>query len=148
MTEDGRLIFVGRAKDVTRVGGENVSNLEIEDVLHGHPDIMQAQVIAIPDDRLIEVPAAFVITTEGAEIDGDDLLSWLQSRLASYKLPRRFWFIENFDDIGMTASSKIQKRHLSDYAKRIIEAERGKVENDRPDTLLSTRSEKLASRLI
>jgi len=129
MTDDGRLVFVGRAKDITRVGGENVANLEIEDVLHAHPDVQQAQVIAIPDERLVEVPAAFVITTSGAKIDDATLLAWLKPRLASYKLPRRFWFIESFDEIGMTASSKIQKRHLSNYAKQIIEAEREREPN-------------------
>jgi fatty-acyl-CoA synthase len=125
MTADGRLTFVGRAKDITRVGGENVANLEIEDVLHSHPDIQQAQVVAIPDDRLVEVPAAFIIPVEGALIDAAALNDWLKPKLANFKLPRRFWFIQSFDEIGMTASSKIQKRHLGAYARQILEAEKG-----------------------
>ncbi|WP_164256170.1 AMP-binding enzyme, partial [Stenotrophomonas maltophilia] len=53
--EDGRLEFLGRAKDIVRVGGENVSPAEIEDILHRHPAIRQAAVVGVPDPRLIEV---------------------------------------------------------------------------------------------
>ncbi|WP_067452406.1 AMP-binding protein [Actinomadura macra] len=120
---DGRLEFTGRAKDLIRVGGENVAPTEVEDVLHRHPKIKQAAVVGVPDPRLIEVPFAFVVLTEGCEAGPEELLGWARERLAGFKAPRHLRVVAGFEDIGMTASSKVQKRHLADHARRLLEAE-------------------------
>ncbi|WP_417719821.1 AMP-binding protein [Salipiger sp.] len=120
---DGRLDFVGRLKNIIRVGGENVSPEEIEDRLHRHPAIKQAQVVGVPDDRLVEVCAAFVILNEGAALDPAELTDWARGVMAGFKVPRHVWIVEGFEDIGMTASSKIQKTKLADHARRLLAEE-------------------------
>ncbi|HEV7821623.1 MAG TPA: AMP-binding protein, partial [Burkholderiales bacterium] len=75
MDDEGRLRFMTRIKDVFRVGGENVAPAEVEDVLHKHPKIKQAQVIGVPDPRLIEVPAAYVILREGETATPEELIA-------------------------------------------------------------------------
>lgn len=120
MGADGRLEFVGRLKNIVRVGGENVSPEEIEDRLHQHPAIKQAQVVGVPDDRLVEVCAAFVILNEGAAISPQDLMEWSKDRMAGFKVPRHVWIVDGFDQIGMTASAKIQKTKLADHARALL----------------------------
>lgn len=119
-TPDGRLVFVGRAKDIIRVGGENVAIADIENVLHQHPGIQQAQVVGVPDARLVEVPAAFVILSSGAALEAADILAWSKERLAGFKVPHYVRIVESFDQIGMTASSKVQKNKLAAHARRIL----------------------------
>ncbi len=111
---DGRLEFTGRAKDIIRVGGENVSPAEIEDTLNRHPAIRQAVVVGVPDPRLTEVPCAFLILNEGHTHDG--ILDWARTRMAGFKVPRHLQVVETFESIGMTASSKIQKIRLRAHA--------------------------------
>ena len=118
--EDGRLEFCGRAKDIVRVGGENVSPAEVEDMLHRHPAIRQAVVVGVPDPRLVEVVCAFVIPNEGASCDPEALIAWSRERMAGFKVPRYVQVVESFEAIGMTASSKIQKRHLAEHAIRTL----------------------------
>lgn len=120
---DGRLEFIGRAKELIRVGGENVSPAEIEDVLHRHPKIRQAAVVGVPDDRLMEVPFAFVVLAAGVAADPDEILSWTRDRLARFKVPRYLRVVDSFEAMGMTASSKVQKRHLSAYAEKLLKSE-------------------------
>lgn len=123
MGTDGRLEFVGRLKNIVRVGGENVSPEEVEDRLHRHPAIKQAQVVGVPDDRLVEVCAVFVILNEGAALDPVELIDWARARMAGFKIPRHVWIVEGFEDIGMTASSKIQKTKLAAHARKLLEQE-------------------------
>ncbi|RFS83255.1 fatty-acid--CoA ligase [Actinomadura spongiicola] len=120
--EDGRLEFVGRAKELIRVGGENVSPTEVEDVLHGHPKIRQAAVVGVPDERLIEVPFAFVVLAEGCAADPEEITAWAAERLARFKVPRHIRIVDDFERFGMTASSKVQKRHLAAHARRLLDA--------------------------
>lgn len=120
MTAEGRLQFVGRLKNIVRVGGENVSPEEVEDRLHQHPAIKQAQIVGVPDDRLVEVCAAFVILNEGASLTAEDLANWAKDRMAGFKVPRHVWFVDGFEAIGMTASSKIQKAKLAEHALRLL----------------------------
>lgn len=112
MDEDGRLKFLTRIKDVFRVGGENVAPAEVEDVLHKHPKIKQAQVIGVPDPRLVEVPAAYVILREGESATPEELMAWSKERLANFRVPRYLKIVEDFEKIGMTGSSKVQKNKL------------------------------------
>lgn len=112
MDEDGRLKFLTRIKDVFRVGGENVAPAEVENVLHRHPAINQAQVIGVPDPRLVEVPAAYVILNEGAAATPEELIAWSRERLANFRVPRYLKIIDSFEQIGMTGSAKVQKNKL------------------------------------
>jgi fatty-acyl-CoA synthase len=113
---DGRLEFTGRAKDLIRVGGENVAPAEIEDALQQHPKVRQAQVVSVPHPRLVEVPAAFVIVRQGCECNTDELLEWCRTQLAGFKIPRFLQIVPDFESIGMTASAKVRKADLRDYA--------------------------------
>ena len=118
--EDGRLEFTGRAKDLIRVGGENVSPAEVEDILHRHPAIRQAVVVGVPDARLMEVACAFVILNEGQMAVEDSLLEWARQHMASFKAPRYVRVVDGFESIGMTASSKIQKAQLRKHAVALL----------------------------
>ena len=118
--EDGRLEFLGRAKDIVRVGGENVSPAEVEDILHRHPAIRQAAVVGVPDPRLIEVVAAFVVPNEGADCDPAAVAAWCRNEMAGFKVPRHVWVVEGFEEIGMTASSKVQKKPLAAHARKLL----------------------------
>src|SRR5438093_1199856 len=80
LTTDGRLRMVGRLKDVFRVGGENVAPAEVEEVLLGHPAVQSAQVIGVPDERLGEVPAAYVTLKASAQARESELIAWCKAR--------------------------------------------------------------------
>ena len=123
LDEEGRLRFLGRLTDIVRVGGENVSPAEIENLLHRHPAIRQAAVIGIPDPRLMEVVAAFVILNEDNDCGPESIIAWCKERLAGFKTPRHVWIVDDFESIGMTASSKIQKKALAAHAKRLLSVE-------------------------
>jgi fatty-acyl-CoA synthase len=112
MDDAGRLKFLTRIKDMFRVGGENVAPAEVENVLHRHPKIRQAQVIGVPDPRLIEVPAAYVILNEDETATPEELIAWSSERLANFRVPRYLKIIDSFDAIGMTGSAKVQKNRL------------------------------------
>ena len=112
MDPDGRLRFITRIKDVFRVGGENVAPSEVEEVLHQHPAIRQAQVIGVPDPRLVEVPAAYVILRDGATATAEEIIAWSRARMANFRVPRYVRIVDSFDSIGMTGSAKVQKNKL------------------------------------
>lgn len=116
LSADGRLRFVGRLKDMFRVGGENVSPLEVEQVLLKHPAVELAQVIGVPDARLGEVPAAYVTLRQGSEASIDDLIGFCKERCANFKVPRFLAIVDDFESIGMTGSSKVQKGRLREHA--------------------------------
>jgi len=108
LDENGHLIFHGRSKDMLKVGGENVAAAEVEAVLAAHPAVRLAQVIGLPDERLAEIPAAYVELSGGAETSAEELIAYAKARLASFKVPRHVRFI---DEWPMSAS-KIQKYKL------------------------------------
>ncbi|MGH9043562.1 MAG: class I adenylate-forming enzyme family protein, partial [Acidimicrobiales bacterium] len=105
LDEQGRLSFVARSKDLIRVGGENVAPAEIEEVLQRHPFVRQAAVVGVPDPRLTEVPFAFVVPNEKGSVEPDVLLRWVSDQLANFKAPRHLRIVEDFEDLGMTASA-------------------------------------------
>jgi fatty-acyl-CoA synthase len=117
---DGRLTFLGRAKEIIRVGGENVSPADVENVLHRHPAIKQAAVVGVPEERLVEVPAAFVILNDGQSTDPEAIMDWAKGEMAGFKVPRHVWIVDSFEAIGMTASSKIQKKQLAAHARGLL----------------------------
>jgi len=112
MDDDGRLRFLTRIKDVFRVGGENVAPAEVEDVLHQHPAVKQAQVVGVPDARLVEVPAAYVILKEGEHATPEEIVAWSKARMANFRVPRYVRIVDSFEHIGMTGSAKVQKNKL------------------------------------
>lgn len=116
MNADGRLRMVGRLKDMFRVGGENVAPAEVEEVLHSHPAVRMAQVVGVPDARLGEVPAAFVLLREDQQVETAELIAWCKSRCANFKVPRYMEIVDTFENIGMTGSSKVQKNKLRAHA--------------------------------
>jgi len=112
MDGNGRLRFLTRIKDVFRVGGENVAPAEVEEVLHQHPAVKQAQVIGVPDPRLVEVPAAYVILKPGLSTTPEAILAWSHEHMAGFRVPRYVKIVDSFDAIGMTGSAKVQKNRL------------------------------------
>lgn len=112
----GRLRFVGRLKDMFRVGGENVSPLEVEQVLLKHPAVELAQVVGVPDARLGEVPAAYVTLREGQRVSPEAIIAFCKDRSANFKVPRYLQVVEDFESIGMTGSNKVQKNKLREHA--------------------------------
>lgn len=120
MDAEGQLEFVGRLKNLVRVGGENVSPEEVENSLHRHPAVKQAQIVGVPDPRLVEVCAAFVVLNDGEAITPEALLAWAKDQMAGFKVPRHLWIVPDFDAIGMTASAKVQKAKLAAHALMLL----------------------------
>jgi fatty-acyl-CoA synthase len=104
--EDGVLRITDRKKDVIVSGGENVSSLEVEAVLHGHPDVVEAAVVGVPHERWGETPKALLVLREGAALDPEDLAAFCRERLAGFKVPTSF---EARDALPRTATGKVQK---------------------------------------
>ena len=111
--DDGRLLIVGRKKDMFIVGGFNAYPAEIEGFLLEHPAVAQAAVIGVPDDRLGQVGKAFVVL-KGGQADGvtaDDLTAWSRERMAGFKVPR---YVEFLDELPLNATGKVMKDQLID----------------------------------
>lgn len=108
LDERGQLVFTGRLKDMLKVGGENVAASEIEFVLSQHPSVTLAAVVPVPDDRLDEVPAAFVELRPGHTADPDEIMAFCAARLASFKVPRYVHFVTTWP----MSATKIQKFRL------------------------------------
>jgi len=112
---DGYLVFMGRYKDMLKVGGENVSPAEVEAYLRAMAEVRDVAVVAYPDPRLAEVPVAFVVREDGHDILAEALLRRMQGRIASFKIPRHVIFVDAFP---MTPSGKIRKVELRAEARR------------------------------
>jgi fatty-acyl-CoA synthase len=113
MQPDGYVKIKDRAKDVIISGGENISSLEVEDVLYHHPAVMVAAVVAQPDPKWGEVPCAFVELKEGTSASAEDLIAHCRGRLAHFKAPKRVVF----GPLPRTATGKIQKFILREQVK-------------------------------
>jgi fatty-acyl-CoA synthase len=108
MDEEGRLSFVGRIKDMLKVGGENVAAAEIETYLLGHPACEIVQVVGAPDARYVEVAAAFVQLTPGQTATEEELIDYCLGSIATFKVPRYVRFVDEWPMSG----TKIQKFQL------------------------------------
>ncbi len=110
VTDDrGCLRIVGRVKDMFIVGGFNAYPAEIENALLRHPDIQQAAVIGIPDERLGEVGMAFIVTREGTEVTPEAVIAWSRDQMANYKVPRAVALV---DELPLNATGKVEKNAL------------------------------------
>ena len=114
---DGYIEVKDRSKDIIISGGENISSLEVEEVLHRHPLVLEAAVVARPDDVWGESPCAFVsIRPEDAEaLDAEAVIAWCRENLARYKVPRSVVF----GPLPRTATGKVQKNVLRDQAREL-----------------------------
>jgi len=119
MHPDGYIQLKDRSKDIIISGGENISSIEIEDVLYKHADVTAAAVVAMPDEKWGERPCAFVEIRSGAAVDEAGLKDWCANSLARFKLPSRIVF----EELPKTSTGKIQKFVLRDRAKQIAEEE-------------------------
>ena len=117
MRADGHLRFMGRYKDMLKIGGENVDPMEVEAFLMSLGGINLAAVVSYPDARLAEVGVAFVKREPGHAVTDAEVLAHCRGRIASFKIPRHVIFV---DDFPMTSSGKIQKVKLRDEALRRI----------------------------
>jgi fatty-acyl-CoA synthase len=113
---DGYIQLKDRSKDIIISGGENISSIEVEDVIFKHPAVAFVAVVAKPDEKWGETPCAFVELKQGvAAPSAEDIMAWCRQHLAAYKCPR---FVV-FQDVPKTSTGKIQKYVLRDVAKAV-----------------------------
>ena len=115
MDSDGYLRITDRSKDVIISGGENISSIEIEDVLYRHEAVLEAAVVAMIDDKWGETPCAFVTLREGLVADEHSLIQWCRDNMAHFKCPSRIVF----SDLPKTSTGKIQKFVLREQANKM-----------------------------
>jgi fatty-acyl-CoA synthase len=132
---DGRLVYAGRLKDMLKVGGENVSALEVEDFIAGHQSVDIVQVVGAPDARYGEVPAAFIQVKPGVRLEEADLIEFCRGRIATYKVPRYVRFVSEWPMSG----TKIQKFVLRELIAQEL-GERGVTEAPRIESMSSART--------
>ena len=113
---DGYIEIKDRSKDIIISGGENVSSLEVEEILYRHPAVMEAAVVAKPDPRWGETPCAFVTLRTGVSpVTADAIVAWCREHLAHFKVPRAVVF----GPLPKTSTGKIQKYILREQAKAV-----------------------------
>jgi acyl-CoA synthetase (AMP-forming)/AMP-acid ligase II len=115
LDEEGFLYITDRAKDIVIRGGENISCLEVEDVIYEHPAVLEAVVFGVPDQRLGEVPAAVVVTRPGQATSEEEIKQHVGSQMASFKVPGHVWLRTEL--LPRIASGKFAKRQLRDEAR-------------------------------
>ena len=114
MRSDGHLRFLGRYKDMLKIGGENVDPMEVEGFLMSHAAIRMAAVVGVPDARLSEVVVAFVQVEPDGKLTEREVIEYCRGRVASFKTPRHIAFVDEFP---MTSTGKIQKVKLRERAR-------------------------------
>ena len=112
---DGYIELKDRSKDIIISGGENISSVEIENVLYQHPEILEAAVVARPDEKWGETPCAFVVLKPGAVVNEQQVIEFCRSKLARYKIPKKIVFSE----LPKTSTGKIRKSVLREQAKKL-----------------------------
>lgn len=108
---DGHLRFLGRYKDMLKIGGENVAPAEVEAFLLSHPAVLETAIVGRRDERLGEVPVAFVRLRPEHLVDGAALIDFCRGKIASFKIPREIRFV---DELPMTPTGKVRKNVLRD----------------------------------
>jgi fatty-acyl-CoA synthase len=114
-TEDGYIQIKDRSKDIIISGGENISSIEIEDLLFKHPAIMEAAVVAKNDDKWGETPCAFVTLKPGESLSELEVLDYCRESLARFKVPKNVVFTE----LPKTSTGKVQKFALREQAEAL-----------------------------
>ena len=116
MHEDGYIEIKDRSKDIIISGGENISSIEVEGALYRHPAVLEAAVVARPDDKWGETPCAFVTLKDGAAVTERDLIDHCRAILAHFKCPKTVVFAE----LPKTSTGKVQKNVLRDRAQGAV----------------------------
>jgi fatty-acyl-CoA synthase len=111
---DGYIQIKDRAKDIVISGGENISTVEVEDVLYRHPAVLEAAVVAKPDEKWGETPCAFVALKQGQAATADEIIAFCRKNLAGFKIPRAIIF----GPLPKTSTGKIQKFLLREIARK------------------------------
>ena len=111
--EDGYVEIKDRSKDIIISGGENISSIEVEDVLYRHPDILEAAVVARPDEKWGETPCAFITLKDGAQATEADIIEFCRNQMARFKVPKSVVF----GPLPKTSTGKIQKYQLRERAR-------------------------------
>jgi fatty-acyl-CoA synthase len=111
--EDGYVEIKDRSKDIIISGGENISSIEVEDILYRHPDVLEAAVVARPDEKWGETPCAFVALKDGATVTEAELMAFCKSQLAGFKAPKTIVF----GPLPRTQTGKVQKFVLRETAR-------------------------------
>jgi len=112
---DGYIQLKDRSKDIIISGGENISSIEVEDVLYKHPEVLAAAVVARPDEKWGETPCAFVELARGSELTETEVIAFCREHLANFKAPRTVVFC----DLPKTSTGKIQKFALREQAREL-----------------------------
>jgi len=113
--EDGYIQIKDRSKDIIISGGENISSIEIEDLLFKHPAILEAAVVAKTDEKWGETPCAFVSLKAGESVSGDEVIGYCRDHLARFKVPKNVVFTE----LPKTSTGKVQKFALREMAEAL-----------------------------
>ncbi len=113
MRADGVIRFMGRYKEMLKVGGENVDPVEVEALLLQYPGINQVKMVGVPDERLHEVGCACVVLEPGAHVTTEDILTFCRGKIASFKIPRHVVVLKEYP---MTSSGKVQKFKLRELS--------------------------------
>ncbi|MEM9683521.1 MAG: acyl-CoA synthetase [Pseudomonadota bacterium] len=111
--EDGYIALRDRSKDIIISGGENISTIEVEGILYRHPKVLEAAVVAKPDDHWGEIPCAFVTLKEGETATAEEMIAFCRENMAHYKCPK----VVVFGPLPKTSTGKVQKYVLRDQAK-------------------------------
>ncbi|MBO0876338.1 MAG: AMP-binding protein, partial [Pseudonocardia sp.] len=118
MDNDGYLNITGRIKDMVIRGGENIYPREIEEFLYTHPDVLDAQVVGVPDERYGEELCAWIRLREGAEpLTAEGLREFASGRLAHYKIPR---YVQIVDEFPMTVTGKVRKVEMRERSVELL----------------------------
>ena len=111
---DGYVRFLGRYKDMLKVGGENVAAVEIESYIFTHPAVQLVQVVGVPDAKMLEVAAAFIELIPGKKCSGQEIIDYCHGKIASFKIPRHVRFVTEWP----MSATKIQKFKLQEALTR------------------------------
>ena len=116
MHPDGYVQVKDRSKDIIISGGENISSIEVEDTLYQHPDVLEAAVVARPDEKWGESPCAFVaLKATAGSVSEDDIIQFCREHMAHFKVPHTVVF----GDLPKTSTGKVQKFILRDRAREL-----------------------------
>ncbi len=115
MHPDGYIQLKDRSKDIIISGGENISSIELEDVLYSHPAVQAASVVAKKDERWGETPCAFIELKPGKTATAEELMAYCRQHVAHYKAPRHVVF----EELPKTSTGKVQKYILREMAKKV-----------------------------
>lgn len=116
-SEDGNIRFLGRYKEMLKIGGENVDPVEVEAFFLRHEAVNKVQVVGVPDRRMSEIPVAFVVLESGRNAQAEELAAFAKGKMASFKIPRHFIFVEEYP---MTSSGKVKKFELRKTAAGLL----------------------------